>query len=397
MRILYHHRTLADGAEGIHIREMIRAFRQLGHEVEIVALAGENEASNQETQGQRRWSWVSRLMPESVYELAELGYNVIGSRSVSRAIREFQPDFIYDRYNSYCTAATATANHHGIPVVLEVNAPVAFERSQYDEKMPLKFPSMAVSYEKKICAQADHVFTVSTPLRDFLVSDREVPTEKLTVLPNGANPEQFDPSLKADALKAKLGLVDRFVLGFVGILRPWHGVEMLVNAFARLRRDRPDLHLLLVGDGPSEDALKSQCDQLGIADHVTFTGRVSHAEICEYIASMNVAVSPRATFYASPMKILEYMAMGVPTVAPDMPNIRDILTHGSEGWLFEPESESSLENALKEVVADDKRCERLAASARLRVENDLNWSQNAKTVIGTVEELFASEQLAAVS
>src|SRR5262245_44308741 len=91
MRILYHHRTLADGAEGIHIREMIRAFRGLGHDVRVVALVGERGDIASPSRKTSRWSRVRAWLPHSAYELAELGYNVIGGRSVARAIIDFQP------------------------------------------------------------------------------------------------------------------------------------------------------------------------------------------------------------------------------------------------------------------------------------------------------------------
>src|SRR5271168_3787940 len=105
MRILYHHRTAGDGAEGIHIREMVSAFRSLGHEVRVVALVG--DPTGDASPKANRWSAISRLMPKGVYELAELGYNIVGRRATARAIREFKPHFVYDRYNSYTTCAVA--------------------------------------------------------------------------------------------------------------------------------------------------------------------------------------------------------------------------------------------------------------------------------------------------
>src|SRR5690606_27613788 len=116
--------------------------------------------------------------------------------------------------------------------------------------------------------------------------------------------------------------------GFSGILRPWHGLELLLEAFARLAAGDPRLHLLIVGDGPIRGELDAAIAARQLQDRVTITGRVPHAEVRDYVALMDVAVSPRATFYASPMKVLEYMAMGKAIVAPAMDNLRDILTDG---------------------------------------------------------------------
>jgi len=91
MRIIYHHRTLGDGAEGIHIREMVSALRNLGHVVRVVSLIGERVETWQtgSSAKQQVWSWISRVLPDIVYECAEVRYNFVGQRSVRRTIREF--------------------------------------------------------------------------------------------------------------------------------------------------------------------------------------------------------------------------------------------------------------------------------------------------------------------
>jgi len=384
VRILYHHRTLGDGAEGIHVREMVSAFRGLGHEVRVAALVGEQ--SNGASNNRSRWSSVSRLLPRGVYELAEVGYNVIGRRAVSRAIRQFQPDFVYDRYNSYSTAAVGAARGHGVPVLLEVNSPVVFERRAYGTR-PLLFPGLAKRCERWICSCADHVFAVSTPLKEFLVSDRGVPESNITVLPNAANPQAFDLALDGTPIRRQLDIGHRTVIGFVGILRPWHGLDILLTAFSKLVACPQDLHLLLVGDGPMEPVLKDKVHRLNLGGRVTFTGRVSHASVQDYVAAMDIAVSPRATFYASPMKILEYMAMGVATVAPRMPNICDILEDGKDSLLFDPEDAESLAHALQTLVTHPSKARQLGAAARKKVETRFNWTRNAQRVIDRARSL----------
>jgi hypothetical protein len=121
MKILYHHRTLGDGAEGIHVAEMIKAFRKLGHEVQVISLIGEE--TNTQSRSQRRWSSVSRLLPGGFYELGEMAYNAPGFAKIARAVRRWRPDFIYDRYVSYNFSAVWAGKRLGVPVVLEVNSP----------------------------------------------------------------------------------------------------------------------------------------------------------------------------------------------------------------------------------------------------------------------------------
>jgi len=388
MKILYHHRTLADGAEGIHIREMVAALRGLGHDVRIVSLVGED--TQRPIPARARWKRIGSMIPHSLYELAELSYNVVGRRRLMQAVRDFRPDAIYDRYNSYCTAAVHTARRSRLPLLLEVNSPVAYERTEY-EHLQLKFPRLAQHYERWICTRADQLFAVSSPLKDHLVNVIGVDPSRIAVLPNGANPATFDPDNSGTTVRERHRLQGCRVIGFVGILRPWHGVEMLMEAFAGLAG--PELRLLVVGDGPIQGDLEALAERLRIGDRVTFTGRIPHTEVRDHVAAMDVAVSPRATFYASPMKILEYMAMAKAVVAPDLANIRDIIEHGTSGMLFQPESVESLSECLRALLEQDSLRRQLGAEARRQVETRYNWRYNAEQVVSAVEKLRGQMRL----
>src|SRR5690606_32092193 len=205
--------------------------------------------------------------------------------------------------------------------------------------------------------------------------------ERVVVMPNGADPAAFNPEHDSRALRERLGLQEALVVGFSGILRPWHGLDLLLEAFARLAVTDSRLHLLIVGDGPIRGELDSAIAAKGLGKRVTITGRVPHAEVRDYVALMDVAVSPRATFYASPMKVLEYMAMGKAIVAPAMDNLRDVLTDGEDALLFEPEQVDSLTEALARVTADHALRAEFGRKARRVIETERTWRHNAEEVI----------------
>ena len=390
MKVLYHHRTMADGAEGIHIREVVRALRELRHEVRVVALAGDPMAGN----GANRWKGANgssattlrRLIPSFAYEFAEIGYNAVGYRNIMAAVRDFRPDVIYDRYNSYSTAAVRAARQAGLPLILEVNSPVAYERSVY-ENLQLKLPKLAQRYERNIMRAADRIFAVSTPLKQHLVEAVGVDEDKIRVLPNGADPVRFSPEVSGEVVRQRYGLSGRVVIGFVGILRPWHGVDMLLEALRVVRNRHPHAHLLIVGDGPMQGELETRAHALGLTDAVTFTGRLTHDQVIAHVAAMDISVSPHATFYASPMKILEYMAMGKAVIAPAMDNIRDILSDQSTGVLFTPGDAAALAGALDRVVSNEDMRHALGSRARARVEERFNWRYNAQAVVNEAARL----------
>jgi glycosyltransferase involved in cell wall biosynthesis len=384
MRILYHHRTLGDGAEGIHVAEIIKAFRQLQHEVRVISLIG--ETTNTASKAQSRWTRVARLMPGCVYELGEIAYNLHGYRTLSQAVRDYRPDFIYDRYVSYNYSAVGIGRRYGIPVVLEVNSPYSLQKQTFDET--LYFKHVLRLFERKICRDATWVVVVSTPLKKFLVSIG-VPHERIVVMPNGTDPDVFHPAIDGEAIRQQYGLDGKIVLGFCGILRPWHGLDLLLQAFEEVMQGRTDVHLLIVGDGPIRAELEGLLDARGLARHVTITGRQPHAKVRSFVAAMDIAVSPRATFYASPMKILEYMGMGKAIVAPDMENIRDILTHEHDGLLFRPEDGGSLAKSLQHLIADVAVRSQLGQAARQKIVAERTWLHNAKDVIRLIDQAVA--------
>ncbi len=380
MKILYHHRTLGDGAEGIHVAEIVNAFRSLGHEVKVVSLIGEK--TNVRSASQSRWSFIKKLMPGFLFELGEMAYNIQGYLKLSRAVKQFKPDFIYDRYVSYNYSAVAVGRRYKLPTILEVNSPYSYQKQTFDER--LYFSRVSRFFERKICEDARSVIVVSSPLKHFLTSIG-VPQSKIVVMPNGANTELFNPSISGEDLRQHYGLGGKVVIGFTGILRPWHGVDLLITAFAGLLKNWPDLHLLIVGDGPIRAELEALIVEHQLSDRVTITGRQPHEKVRKFIAVMDVAVSPKATFYASPMKILEYMAMGKVVVAPDMENIRDILSHEENGLLFEPGNAKDLAAVLEKLLADPECREKLGRSALKKIETERTWLHNAQAVIRLVQ------------
>lgn len=388
MRILYHHRTLGDGAEGIHIDEMVNAFRELGHDVRMVGPAVSKPSRPSTREGQL-WR-IKGLLRGPVYEFLELAYNLYGYRLLQRTLAEFRPVLIYDRYSLFNYSCVAAGREHGIPVFLEVNAPLAYERDhEPDESLYLK--RLAYATERGICSRADKTFVVSSPLQAYLKS-AGVPEEKLVLLPNGVNPRKFHPRPKSNAFVQKLRLTDStIVIGFVGILRPWHGLDMLLRAF-RIVHDRfPESVLFLVGDGPIRHDIEKAADRLGIIPHVRITGRVPHAEVNEYISLFDVSICPKTTFYASPMKILEYMAQGKAVVAPDTANVRDLIDHDRNGILFHADSPSALSNSITSMIEDKSLRDRLGKAGLESVRSQFNWAANAMRVMNELENLVGKK------
>jgi glycosyltransferase involved in cell wall biosynthesis len=377
VRILYHHRTQLEDAQGIHIQEIVKAFRELGHQVEMVALV---RGSGRQEQDQRRkpWRWIAERVPTWIYELMEIAYNLYGFIALVQKVQRFRPHLIYERYSLNTFCGVIVARLFGIPHVLEVNSPLCLEQKRLGK---LAFHWLASHTERWICSNSTHTIVVSEVLKQIL-QRQGVPSTKLLVMINGINPLEFRPEISGDAVREKYGLRDALVIGFVGWFRSWHGLDMLLESMVQWQLEKSPIRLLLVGDGPAYSQLREYAEANHLLPFVIFTGSIERAEMANHIAAMDVTIQPKANEYACPMKILEYMAMGRCIVAPKQPNIQEVLYDGVNASLFSPESPKHFTEALQRVLEDAPLRQTLGRAAYQTVFNrGLLWSENAKRVI----------------
>jgi glycosyltransferase involved in cell wall biosynthesis len=217
------------------------------------------------------------------------------------------------------------------------------------------------------------VLTVTGVLKDMIV-DVGVPSERVAVTPNGIEAERFTSLPPREAEPRPI------VLGFVGFVREWHGLDTLIEAIASFR-DAQQVRLVVVGDGPARPGLERQATALGIADRAYFTGLAERAAIPALVAGFDIALQPKVVGYASPLKIFEYMAAGRAIVAPDQANIREILTDGQTALLFDPARHGAMLDAIARLVADPELRQRLGTAARSALRTrDYTWLGNAKRI-----------------
>ena len=374
MKILYHHRTRAEDAQGIHVKEMVNAFRELGHEVEIAAIAseGKNQASKSSKSLTSRFA---AKVPPLAYELLEILYNFYGFWLLSKKVVSFRPHFIYERYALYTVAGILVSKLFRIPLILEVNAPLAYEKKKYGK---LAFPSLAKTFERWICSHSYKTIVVSTPLKKLL-QNIGVPGDHMVVISNGINPRIFDPNVDGTAVRKSFGFDGKIVLGFVGWFRKWHGLEELLGTYVTHNMQEKNIHLLLIGDGPAYEGLESYARENGIiGTGVTFTGPVPRSEVPNYIAAFDLALQPDVTDYASPIKLFEYMAMGKGTIAPNKDNIKEIVGHGYKA-LFEAGNWDDMARIILEYAQSKQKTTELGEQARnILHENQYLWLENAR-------------------
>src|SRR5882724_7747886 len=382
MKILYHHRVASRDGQFVHIESIIGALRKRHHQVVLVGPAAAVDAGSGQTSS--LVSLLKRLLPKPAYEFLELAYGLLDYIRVAREFMRIVPDVLYERYNLHTLACTLLRRRHAIPFLLEVNAPLVAERCKYGG---LGWPSLAAWSEGLIWRSADAILTVTRVLADEIEA-KGVAANRIWVVPNAIDLDAYQNLPDIEVAKERIGLAGRRVLGFVGFVRDWHGLDRVIAWLGQ--RTAPEVVLLIVGDGPAVTQLTCEAVRRGVDNQLFVTGALPHDEIPAYIASFDLALQPAVVPYASPLKMFEYMAMGRPIIAPDTPNIREILTHGHDAWLAKSEE---VPDAIDCLLSDEPLRLRLGREARRTIErHGLTWDRNAMRIEEIVGKIMEGRQ-----
>ncbi len=291
-------------------------------------------------------------------------------------------DVIYERYSLFNTAGLRFCRKHEIPHILEVNAPLVSEATNYRR---LALSGIAQAVEEYLFSGTDHIIAVSSELREY-ITDRQ-PNAQVTVVPNGVRVDHFSSSrYKSDSMGN-----DKFTIGFLGSLKPWHGVEILIDSFASMAENHDDYRLLIIGDNKKTDGWpEKRCRDLKIDGKVTFTGVVEYDKIPELLQRADVLVAPYPrmdNFYFSSLKIFEYMAAGKAIVASNIGQISSVLTHEKTALLVHPGDAVSLRKALEKLKDNPDLRRRLGERAQIEARTRHTWSQRADKILDVIRKL----------
>ncbi len=385
MKILYHHRIRSKDGQYVHLEELVGALRRLGHEVRVVGPDAVGVADFGSDAG--FVAWLKRHLPRALYELTEWAYGLHAYVRLARAIKAFGPDVLYERYNLFLTAGVHAKKRFNLPMLLEVNAPIYAERKHFDG---IALDGLARASERAAWQGADAVLPVTAAL-GHIVREVTGPAHRIETIPNGINHRHFAGPFDTDAVRRRWSLNGRLVLGFAGFVRDWHGLDRVIASIAQDGPEHPRM-LLVVGDGPARAPLEAQAAALGIASRVVFTGIVPRDQIPAHVATFDIALQPGVVAYASPLKLFEYLALGRAIVAPDQPNIREVLDDGVNAVLFDPLDPDGLTRAIERLTHDVALRERVVAGARRTIaDRGLTWDRNAERVVELFRELLNAQ------
>lgn len=345
--------VFGDKGASVHIQELVNAFGRLDHQVHVLAarlgertgtLCGEiTKIRVSPFSGPVEVEREEQDRPKRL--LKELRYLEAG-KAMEKAIEvlhaEWRFDFLYERYSLWSAAGIRAAGRLEVPCLVEVNAPLLQEQRRYRQ---IYCNSEAAKIEHETFQKADQIIAVSEAVRNYVIG-QGADQARTAVLPNGVNLTKFNTSVPPRNLA---GLEEKFVVGFVGSLKPWHGLEALMDAFTIVKNSATDCHLLIVGDGPLRSWIEGYIYASDLADSVTVTGWMDHAALPNLIKRFDVAVAPYpalSDFYFSPLKLFEYMAVGAAIVATGIGQISELIANGRTGLLVAPGDTAGLAEGI---------------------------------------------------
>jgi glycosyltransferase involved in cell wall biosynthesis len=381
---------------GCHVRIAEEAWilERLGNKVTVVTYYKGGDLEGVTIERTRPIPW--RHDYEVGCSRHKLAFDLLLSiKSLEVALRN-KPDVIHAHLHEGALIGCVLGKLRGVPLVFD------FQGSMTGEMIDHRFLNPDGTLygpfrwlEQAIDRFSPAIITSSQHAADLLRNDFHCHSERIHIVPDCVNTDTFRPDAFTEeerlSLKAHLGIpAERKVVVYLGLLAEYQGTPQLVQAAAQLVKARPNVHFLIMGF-PSERQYRDYAHSLGLADHVTFTGKIPYQQAPRFLALGDVAVSTKVSATEGSGKLLNYMALALPTVAFDTPVSREYL--GDWGVYAERGNPAALAEALGSILEDKERAAALGAGLRQRAIERYSWEQAGRQIVGIYDSLGRQQRI----
>jgi glycosyltransferase involved in cell wall biosynthesis len=376
-------------------RALVSALREDGHRVAVIESDG---AAGARVGVAAYRNVVRRIVPNPMAvvmrDMGRIVHGVVhGRRLAAFAISE-NADAIVETQVHFSASGAVAARLTGLPLILDDGSP-SREELMLGSRLPGLARRVLLHQMRFACA----LTVSSSSLRSALVNEG-MPAEKVHVVPNGVSLSLHEVTTRREGRRRlRLG-VNEVVVAFVGSFQAWHSVDLLIEAMRC--QDRPDLHLLLIGEGPGRIQVLERLASCGLDARVTAPGGLTGPALAQALAAADIGVLPGSNDYGQPMKLLDYAAAGLAIVAPDLAPVRELVEVGRSALLFAPGKRDALVHALNQLVdhPDLRAC--LGREARRSVAAPAAWGFRARALLellteGTAATVVPEEDVSSVA
>jgi glycosyltransferase involved in cell wall biosynthesis len=310
-------------------------------------------------------------------------YNIRLNQALEERFKWQPPDFVYERYALYGSGTLKWAIRRSVPHMLEINTFLVKEQAHR-----LHFPRIAQWHEHRIWRMASSVIAVSYALGESIQSLLH-PDATMEVMPMAVDPDRFGRTLRESTENpfAELEeLRDKLVLVYAGALTAWHGVASFLDMAKVWKEEGLPVHLVLLGgDKKQAAAYRKRIKNRELGEEISALGSVPSEEIPRYLAWADAGIIAHTSKFSSPTKLFEYMASGLPVIAPDQPSIRRVISDEEHGFLFPAEEPEAAARLIKHFLGEEGRAriKTMGAAGRSHVETHHTWDQ----VVQRIEQM----------
>jgi alpha-maltose-1-phosphate synthase len=385
----------------LHVKAVICGLHKRGYHVRTVAIR----------QGRIQWTddlnkWVPGdcgLSESALFHIMESPIRFIQARLKLPFFRLFDSyrfsdaclsalagyDILYERDSTISYGGIIAARRLSIPIVLEVNGDLIEEWDHLGLEFS-KTQRAAVHFvTRRIYRHVSHIVAVGETIRQRLIDRWDLDPSHISVVTNGADIDVFSNLAEKQNMR-DYGIVDGEapIIIFVGGFQPWHGIDLIIDAFVQLAQQKTDVKLVLVGDGPMKSEMQNRAQPLLQGHRIIFTGKLDHEEVAQLLGIADIAViyppAVAAEIVETPLKLFDYMAAGKAIIAPSVRNMKRILTDRVNALLVPPDNPAGLAKAMIELLDDGQLRKRLGLAARQDAIEKHSWDR----AVGELETIF---------
>lgn len=392
MKILFYspHPTLyfeAPTGYGSHMRGMVNGFREEGHTVEILVLGNKPNSIDSSTQTNSFKSILKKVLPKILWrtlkEIQQIRFDKHEARELRSAIQKFNPDVVYERSAWMSNGSVQVLKQFNLKHVIEINAPFEEEVKEF-EKASSFISFIGKKKLKNLLQSAYLVAPITSSLQKHIIKNYGVNPQNCFVVPNAIDKSEIQiTESRVEDIRKIFNSTDKIVVGFVGSIFPYHGVDRLIHAVSKLNNS--NVSLLIVGDGYLIPELKEQASLLGLNSRVHFTGLVAKEDVYNHIAAMDIVTLPNTEWYCSPVKLFEYGALGKVVLAVNEAGVSDVMTD-TDGMLFK-NNEGDFQEALNFTISNLSQQKEKAKAFQQKIFSNHTWSANARQILNQLNAL----------